>query len=85
MKFTYLKSLMNSKSPESSKRFTSLYSLGLFTIVVIGTVFFQFTVQDSIVYGIISLILGNAIMTLTQNNNKSESITKDETKKDPSN
>ena len=82
--FEYFKLLLNSKSPESSKRFTSLYSLGLFTVVVIAAVFFHCAVQDSIIYGIISLILGNGVMTLVQNNSKSETITKDDSKKDPS-
>ena len=73
----YFQKLVNNKSPESSKRFISLYCLGLFTIVIFCGIF-QIKVEPEIIYGLISLVLGSSAMTLIQNNSKT--ITKDETK-----
>jgi len=75
MKFTsYMKSVLSADSDASSKRLISIYSLFLFTFVVISALF-GITVSDSIIYALVSLILGSSAMTLVQNNSKNDSST----------
>lgn len=71
----FINNILSAKSAISSKRFTSLISLFLFAIVVIGAMF-GIQIQDSIIYSLVSLILGSSILTLTQtqSNTKTEEI-----------
>ena len=59
----FFKKLLSDSSEVSSKRFTSLYSLGLFTAVVIVSLF-GIAVPQYIVYGLVVLITGSAALTL---------------------
>jgi len=63
----YLKSLINSKQPESSKRFISLVSLLMYIIIVLYAMIKHVTIDPPIIYSLISLILGSSAMTLVQN------------------
>lgn len=79
MRFTaYMKEILSAESEASSKRFISIYSLGLFTIVIIASLF-GIKVEDSIIYALVSLILGSSVMTLVQNNSTSISKSKSTT------
>lgn len=73
--------LISTKSDISSKRFISIYSLVLFTIVIGFVLIAQIIVQDAIIYALVGLIMGSSVMTLTQSNssnidNKSVKIDK---------
>lgn len=68
----FLKELVTSNSPISSKRFISLFSLVIFTSIVVADVFLGYDVNDIIYYSIVSLVLGTSVMTLTQNKNTPE-------------
>lgn len=59
--------LVKTNSGTSSKRFISLFSLVLFTAIVVADVFFNYDVNDIIYYSIVSLVLGSSVLTLTQN------------------
>ena len=59
--------LVKTNSGTSSKRFISLFSLVLFTAIVVADVFFGYDVNDIIYYSIVSLVLGSSVMTLTHN------------------
>lgn len=59
--------LFKTNSGVSSKRFISLFSLILFTAIVVADVFFNYEVNDIIYYSIVSLVLGSSVMTLTHN------------------
>jgi hypothetical protein len=65
--------LFKTNSGVSSKRFISLFSLILFTAIVVADVFFNYEVNDIIYYSIVSLVLGSSVMTLTQNKTSSTS------------
>lgn len=61
--------LLNSSTETSSKRFISLTSLVMFFIVITYSVFFTKPVDSSIIYALVSLILGSSVMTLVQTKN----------------
>lgn len=65
----YIKAILSAKSPESSKRLISLYSLVLLTVVIIAALCgVESPYMDTIIYALLSLILGSSAMTLLQNN-----------------
>jgi len=63
----YLKNLINSNKPESSKRFIALVALLMYIIVVLYGVFTKTSIDSTIIYSLVSLILGSSAMTLIQN------------------
>ncbi len=63
----YLKNLINSNKPESSKRFIALVALLMYIIVVLYGVFTKISIDSTIIYSLVSLILGSSAMTLIQN------------------
>ena len=63
----YLKNLINADKPESSKRFIALVALVIYIIVVLYGVFFKIAIDNTIIYSLVSLILGTSAMTLVQN------------------
>ena len=56
--------LIKSGTGTSSKRFISLYSLALITVVIVADVFFKFDVNDIIYYILATLIVGSSSLTL---------------------
>ena len=63
----YLKNLIDANQPESSKRFISLVSLLVYIIVVLYGVFKKIVIDTSVIYSLVSLIIGSSAMTLIQN------------------
>ena len=59
--------LLNSSTDTSSKRFISLTSLLMFFLITIYSVFFSKIIDTTIIYALVSLILGSSAMTLVQN------------------
>lgn len=70
MKDFFIK-LLTAGSGLSSKRFTSLWAMVLLTVIVIA-ILFAVVVPDIIIWALVSIVLGQAAMTLVQNNNKTE-------------
>lgn len=64
----FFKSLISASSDSSSKRFISLYSLFLFTIVIFCNLF-GIQIMSEIIYALVSLILGTSVLTLVHNKN----------------
>jgi len=60
--------LLNASNDTSSKRFISIYCLLLFTIIL-GCIIYGIHIPDTVIYSLVSLILGSSVMTLTSNNN----------------
>ena len=74
----FLNRLLSSKSETSSKRFISLVSLFVFILVIFSSLYLNLNVSDTIIYGLVSLILGGSAMTLITNKNinKNEDLDK---------
>ena len=66
MKDFFLK-LISATEPESSKRFISLCSFFLFVVIIVYSVFWNITIDSTIIYSLVSLILGSSVLTLVQN------------------
>ena len=63
----FFTNLLNASTDVSSKRFISMVALALFVIIVVYSVFFNKTIDSTIIYALVSLILGSSAMTLMQN------------------
>lgn len=68
---SFFSNLISSSDEVSSKRFIALYSLVLLTIVIVCALY-GVVINDTIIYALVSLILGNSALTLVQTNSKTE-------------
>ena len=70
----FFKNMLTAGSRVSSKRFISLFSLFLFTVVVVVSFFIP--VQDAIIYSLLSLISSQSLFTLFQGNKTNNTVEK---------
>lgn len=60
----FFQKLLSNSDDVSSKRFISLYALGLLTYVVIRITVFNSIVSDGVVIALSSLVLGSSAITV---------------------
>lgn len=68
-KNNFFYNLLNSNTETSSKRFISICSMFIFFFIILYSVLLTKTIDDNIIYSLVSLILGSSAMTLVQNKN----------------
>jgi len=68
---SFFNDILHSRNPLSSKRFISLVALVLFVIVIVCALF-GISISDTIIYALVSLILGGAVMTVIPNKNNND-------------
>lgn len=70
----YFRNLTTANSGESSKRFIAIYCTGLLTVVILCCIFgIDVKAVDTIIYALVSIILGGSAMSLVTRNNSSKS------------
>lgn len=69
MKTFFNKLVSGNTNDVSSKRFIALIALLLYIVVVVANVFFDFKVEPVVYYTLVSLILGQTILTVTSRPN----------------
>lgn len=75
-KTNFFMKLLNSSSEASSKRFIAICSMFMFFIIIAYSIYHSKSIDDNIVYAMISLILGSSAMTLVQNKNDTTNTNK---------
>ena len=63
----FIRNLLSDNSKVSSKRFISLFCLGLFTVVVIA-ILGGVVVPSELIYSLAAMITGNAALTMIPTN-----------------
>ena len=58
----FITNLLSNSKKVSSKRFTSLYSLLLLTIVV-AAILYGIAVPEALIYGLVALVAGSSALT----------------------
>lgn len=59
--------LLTAGSGLSSKRFISIYSVFILTVVIFSDIYTKFDVPNIVYYSLITLATGSSVMTLIQN------------------